>query len=524
MLDTTYQNSINDQRWRLNNLYYIKDAKGKKRLFKMRLEQSELYDDMWYLNIILKARQLGMTTFIQIFMLDRCLFNDNTNAGVIAHNQADAESFFEDKIKFAYDNLPEDLKLMKPANTDSARELAFSNGSRIRVGTSMRSGTLQYLHVSEFGKMCAKFPDKAKEVITGSLNAVATGQFVFIESTAEGPHGKFYDMCQTAMKTAEAIEQGTTRLTKMDYKFWFFPWFNNPNYVLRDEDVHINEEMRLYFKRLKDEEDITLSPERKAWYVKKREEQGEDMKQEYPATPLEAFEKMLEGVIFANQIRKARKELRICDLPIARGVPVNTFWDLGRNDANAIWFHQRVGQWDNFIYYYEMSHVDLTFYADVLGDLAKEYDWIYGTHYLPHDVVVTDLSAVESREDILIGAGVKPIHVVPRIPVKMTAIELARKVFSHSQFDAKRCEVGIRHLETYRWQRDEKNDVFRPTPLHNEASNGADAYQQFGQSYRGPSGTVREQIERVNGTGGREYLRKQKTRNPITNPDTSYIL
>ncbi|MBY2923070.1 hypothetical protein HF265_31050 [Rhizobium leguminosarum] len=49
-------------------------------------------------------------------------------------------------------------------------ELLLGNNSSIRVGTSLRSGTLQYLHISEYGKLCAKYPDKAREVRTGALN------------------------------------------------------------------------------------------------------------------------------------------------------------------------------------------------------------------------------------------------------------------------------------------------------------------------------------------------------------------
>ena len=192
MSDALSRQNLADPWWRLNNLYFIKDKKGKKVRFKPNWAQTILYNNMWYLSIILKARQLGMTTFIQIFMLDRCLFNDNVNAGIVAHNKEDAEAFFDDKIKFAYDNLPVDLKKMVNATSDTARALKFSNGSRIRVGTSMRSGTYQYIHISEFGKMCAKYPEKAAEVITGTLNTLEPGQMAFIESTAEGPFGVFY--------------------------------------------------------------------------------------------------------------------------------------------------------------------------------------------------------------------------------------------------------------------------------------------------------------------------------------------
>lgn len=152
---------LSDPWWRLTNLYYIKDKHGKKIKFNPNWAQKFLYNNMWFMCVILKARQLGMTTFIQIFMLDRCLFNSNVAAGVIAHNREDAEDFFDKKIKFAYDQLPEAIRNERKATSDSAKMLAFSNGSSIRVGTSLRSGTYQYLHISEFCKICALRPDRA---------------------------------------------------------------------------------------------------------------------------------------------------------------------------------------------------------------------------------------------------------------------------------------------------------------------------------------------------------------------------
>ena len=92
----------------------------------------------------------------------------------------------------------------------------------------MRSGTLQYLHISEYGQLCAKFPDKAREVRTGALNTVQAGQIVFIESTAEGREGHFYDLCEEA----QAKQRMGTPLTPLDFKFNFFPWFRCPDYAI----------------------------------------------------------------------------------------------------------------------------------------------------------------------------------------------------------------------------------------------------------------------------------------------------
>lgn len=527
MNDALGKQNLADPWWRLNNLYFIKDKKGKKVRFKLNWAQTFLYNNMWYLSIILKVRQLGLTTFIQIFMLDRCLFNDNTNAGIVAHNKEDAEAFFADKIKFAYDNLPVDLKKMVKATSDTARSLHFNNGSRIRVGTSMRSGTYQYIHISEFGKMCAKYPDKAAEVITGTLNTLEPGQIAFIESTAEGPFGEFYDMCRTSQDLTTAADNGQINLTTMDWKFFFFPWYKHPDYVLH-EKVDIPDKLMLYFKELREEENIDLRPEQKAWYVKKAAEQGDKMKQEYPSVPAEAFERTTELAIYGKQLRQMRQENRICRLPTARGVPVNTFWDLGRNDVCALWLHQHVEIRHHFIYYFEARLEDLSYYVDQLIELKERYKWFYGKHYLPHDVEVTDISAInnKSRKHVLEEAGLSNIVVVPRSKDLNKDIELTRRKMSEVWIDEEGCEVGLRALNGYEWLWDDVHKTTRKTPAHNWASNGADAFRQFAQGYRGNETGWRQQAiaAGADGGGGRKYAQQREQRNTAFNPTLNHVV
>ena len=75
-------------------------------------------------------------------------------------------------------------------------------------------------------KSAQKYPEKAREIATGSLNTLAAGQYVIIESTAEGRSGAFYEMC----KHAQAMQDSKQPLSKLDYKFWFFPWWKHPDY------------------------------------------------------------------------------------------------------------------------------------------------------------------------------------------------------------------------------------------------------------------------------------------------------
>src|SRR5471030_26240 len=146
--------------------------------------------------------------------LDHALFNANSRCGTIAQDREAAEVIFRDKVKFAYENLPDALRRAMPLKADNAKELLFAhNNSSIRVATSMRSGTIHRLHISEFGKICAKFPEKAKEVMTGSIPAVPKSGILVIESTAESQEGKFYEIS----KRAEALMQEGRDLTARDY-------------------------------------------------------------------------------------------------------------------------------------------------------------------------------------------------------------------------------------------------------------------------------------------------------------------
>lgn len=473
---------LHDRRWRLNNLYYITDKSGTKIKFELNWAQEELFEEMHFLNIVLKARQLGFTTFIVIFMLDACLFNETTSAGIIAHTRDDAEEIFGNKVKFAYDNLPPILRDSVKSTQDSARKLAFSNGSSIRVGTSMRSGTLQYLLVSEHGKICARYPDKAKEIRTGALNAVEAGQFVYMESTAEGREGDFFNLCEIARNKKRA---GKT-LTSLDFKFHFFPWWRNPEYQLDPGGVPIPAEFAKYFVGLEKEHGIALNAEQKAWYVKKAEIQDDEMKREYPSTSDEAFEASISGAYYAKQMAAAWKEKRITAVPWEPTLPVNTIWDLGMDDSTTIWFHQRVGLQNRFIRAISGSGESLGYYANQLRGLP----YTYGEHYLPHDVNVRELGTMDehgkprTRKRTLEGLGVRPIIVVPRTDNILEDIDATRRILPKCWMDEENCAEGIKGLENYRKEWDDKMQVYKSYPRHDWASHWADPLRIFARGYR----------------------------------------
>lgn len=243
--------------------------------------QLEFFHSRHFRNLILKARQKGFTTLAVIDALDDCLFEANFEAGIIAHSLEDAQKIF-DKAKLAYEHLPEWLKKLRKPSTDKTGEYVFPNGSKFRVDTSFRSGTLSRLHVSEFGKISKKYPEKAKEIRTGAFEAVPKNGRIDVESTAEGVGGDFYDLCQ------EAMPKDDSKLASLEFKFHFHPWWKSEEYQI-EGDVELNKDLRDYFDYLFKEQGIVLSKEQKNWYALKKGSLGDEMAQEYPSYPEEAF-------------------------------------------------------------------------------------------------------------------------------------------------------------------------------------------------------------------------------------------
>lgn len=444
--------------------------------------QLDLLNNLHNRNLILKARQLGFTTLIAIYFLDCALFRSNVRAGIIAQSEDVAKTIFRDKIQFAYNNLPQLLRDQMPLGRDSQSELLFAhNNSSIRVATSMRSGTLQYLHVSEFGKIGAKFPDRAKEVVTGSIPAVPANGVVFIESTAEGQEGEFFKMS----RRAEKLAQSNAILGKKDFKFHFYPWWVEKRYRLPFENVIITDKDDEYFDKIEVEMGCVIDDEQRAWWCSTRDAEfsGEEDKmwQEYPSTPKEAFQRSTEGCYYTVQLTTARKQGRITTVPYRPGMPVNTFWDIGKSDGTAIWFHQRIGQKDNFIKFIEGWDEPYSYYVTEMQKLG----WVWGAHYLPHDGnhVRQGRDRNVSPLNMLSELGLKNIELVRRVEDISHGIQVTRNAFSTCWFDETGCKEGIIHLESYKKQWSQTNGRHMDTPKHDIHSEAADAFRQFAQGY-----------------------------------------
>lgn len=504
---------LSNRGWRLNNLYWIEDERGRKVKFRLNWAQREFLRDVWWLNTILKARQLGMSTLIGLLQLDRCLFNGNQTCGLIDKTDEDAKKKLA-RLEYAYDHLddPDDPTLapvgaaVKQAVgllTNNKRELEFSNGSKVWAGTSLRGGTVQHLWISELGYIAFHYPDKAKEIRDGALNTVHVGSVIIIESTHEGgKYGLNYQMIKLA-------QEAPSPPTQMDWRFHFFSWWRDPKYRLPIEGpLVLEQELRDYFDQLEKQEKIILTPEQKHWYAKKAKTQGDAMGKEFPSTPEEALHAVVQGAIYGKIIAKLRRQRRIVDFEHHRVAPIYTSWDVGQSDFTAIWLLQLVGLDILILDFYENHSEAPTHYVAKVREWERTYGRPVDAHYVPHDA---DHRGPGGKTwcDYAREAGLTNIKIVPRTPDVWVGINHLRALLPRCYIHLTHCSreweregtpmpSGIAALEGYHTATEVTDGVIKEMPVHDVCSHPADGLRTFAEAYArgmlvGPSIIAKEE-------------------------------
>ena len=465
---------LSNRDWRLRNLYWIINEHGRRVKFVPNWAQEELFDSLQYKNIDLKVRQIGITTGYCILWLDLALFTPNVAVGIVAHTKDAVSVIMRQKILYAYNNLPDELKEANPLVIENAEELTWSNNSSIRAGVTFRSGVLQVLHVTELGHICQHFPARAQEVLTGSMQSVHGDGIIVIESTAKGKGGHFYNLCREAQKPGS------------DWNFRFLPWYKEPEYVKTvAQPVEYVEEKR-YLDDLSIKLGIILHQDQRQWWCDKRRTLGDDVYSEYPSTPEEAFKVSTDGSYYGAWMLTAHQEGRVTRVPIDSAILVDTWWDLGIADSMSIWFVQVWGYEIRVVDYYENTGEGLPHYASYLQQWGLKNRALFGKHIAPHDIKVRELNTGASRLESARALGIN-FQVAPSLPI-VDGIERVRSALKRCWFDEERCnrtikvnseeqKVGIGSLEGYRKEWNPNLGVFSSRPLHNWASHGADAFR-----------------------------------------------
>lgn len=334
---------VNDRDWYMSEFLKIRDKNSNLIPFNINKAQKDMLREIEKCEkegklkrfIILKARQLGFSTFTEGLIFHHTTTRPFINSLIMAHEDKATQNIFN-MSKLYYDELPDLIKPMKKYS--NGKEFVFENGtnnemekrkepglrSKITVSTAGtvevgRSGTFHNVHASEV----AFFPDGGTTML-GVLQCVPDTMetMVVLESTANGVGGYFYDMWQGAVKGEN------------DYIPLFYPWFTDPlyrkefpnkeieadfiaeiNQIFVDEkgnEVHTEE----YELMNKHELDYKQMYWRKYTIRNKCGNDVEKFRQEYPSTPEEAF--ITSGRPVFNQ-KSCREYLDDCVSEYERG-------------------------------------------------------------------------------------------------------------------------------------------------------------------------------------------------------------
>lgn len=470
--------------WRMNNWYKVVDKDGDKVWFVMNYAQHIAYARQLRhsRSIILKSRQRGISTFFLINYFDDAITLDNLTVGMQSYGLEESAALLE-KLTVAWEELSDMSKGLVGIGLvkNNTKAMGFTNGSQVKVATSFRGNTLHRLHVSELGKIANKDPKKARELKTGTLQAIKPGNPVAIESTAEGQYNAFHD------EWYMAVDKVGDRGLK-DFDPVFLSWVDDPD-CQATIPQEIDEETAEELERIEAEwaeyaniPDFKLVDEQKWWYVGAKDELQDKFHQEYPHTPDSAFAAAKDGAYYSKLWRKSgtvwTPEMaklfgreRLYD-PL---LVVHTAWDLGRNDMMVIVFFQVFGKELRIVDEYHNSGEDLEHYYNKLVEIRKDKGYAYGTHVLPHDAKVTDLSSPISRKARLRQLGLRRLRVLKRTKDVNTDIEHVRTAIPKMAIDPVTANYIIKTMGRYTKKWDDMLGTFKDKPLHNEWSNPADA-------------------------------------------------
>jgi hypothetical protein len=251
-------------------LLKIRPKKGAIRCFRLNRAQEEYSQRCTKRNIVLKARQVGITTYIAARYFLQTITRPGTLTVQVAHNQESAEMIFNIVRRF-WEKLPKELRRGALVHSRAnVRQLVFTKlDSEYRVEAADenagRGMTIHNLHCSEV----SRWPRGGMETLAALRAAVVPEGEIVLESTPNGASGMFYEEWQKATETG--------------YTQHFFPWWYEGHYQeQRKKIVLTKEEVELVEKH-------GLSRAQIAW----RREQWTSLRglaaQEYAEDPISCF-------------------------------------------------------------------------------------------------------------------------------------------------------------------------------------------------------------------------------------------
>lgn len=291
--------------WRIRNLYKIMSSTptGEEAgviPFRPTPEQSEIIEAIYTRKeefiVVVKSRQLGLSTVVCLIILDAIMFGTGLNISIVDQTADDAEKKLKRKIKLGFETLPASLRTGWTVVTSNDSEFTLrlkdrddpSFNSTVYAGLRARGDTNHILFVSEWGEIQEKDKRRSLEILTGAIpSADHPGCVTIAETTWKGGRtGELWPYVDQALKIKA---DGRARAPK-DPSLYFVGWYTKKSNRDDGPAAIITEKTHEYFVKLEKLTGRTFDDGQRLWWQKRKEKFGVMMSSEHPSTLEEALE------------------------------------------------------------------------------------------------------------------------------------------------------------------------------------------------------------------------------------------
>lgn len=190
-----------------------------------------------------------------------------------------------------------------------------------------------------------------------------------------------------------------------------------------------------------------------------------------------SFSAAIPGAYYKNEMEIALKENRIREFDIESNLPVYTSWDLGISDSTAIWFFQPWEYEIRIIHYYENHNVGMGHYIEYVKQFAIKHNINYRYHFVPHDANQKEISTGKTRKEFAATHGLQ-MRNIPNLKI-VEGIQAVRSLFKKFVFKKSGCKFGLKCLQDYHKEYNDKLKIYLDNPCHNWSSHCADSVRYF---------------------------------------------
>lgn len=469
---------LDNPMWRICNLYTIRSDEGKPIPFRPNVEQMEVLREIYeygsMIIVLVKARQLGMSTLMSIICLDTILFRTSIEAGLIDYNSNNAKKKLREKVFYAFDRLHPLIKDCYKVYSRSIQKGEFGIGpvwasneeqsgedqpySTFYAGETPRGGTFQILWFSEWWETAARFHQRSEDILTAGWPAGEQGLRVIETTVHGGKKGAVWTITKQGLgPTGEPLPRNLR--TPKTPVVMFFPWWKKKKYREEGSPELVRSEMVTYFEGLSQQLDVEFDHEQMLWYQKQWDTYGAFVKGQYPSTIHECWESPVLGAIWAEALANAKLDGRVGDFPHNPDYEVNTFWDLGAPENTRTSYVQHLAG-KHFIIDHD-GEMKLTLKARVAHLKAKGYR--FGTHFLPHD------AGSRMKNGISLQAEFEAELLAQDVPGRVVVLKVTQnKWLGINSFESmirtcvyinsEPCAVMMEDMDLYRRMEDKKMD------------------------------------------------------------------